>query len=327
MWRFAVIVCTMREISSDSSGTENWGVVAGSVDPGTQRRRLGRELRPLREQKNLTQSEAARELEWSLTKIIRIEKGVVSLSVTDLRALLALYGQQNPKKIARLMDLARGGHGQSWSDQYRDVISYEYAQYLALEGSAAALWVFHPFLVPGLLQIVDYSRALADSHQESKQNRRMVELRMQRQNQLFGESDGGGENRPIRLTFLMSEAALHQWIGGPAVMAAQLQHVLDMSQRPNAQVRVVPYSAGAHPGLLGSSILIQLPDDNRAVFNEGGPAGLTEDDAVTAKTVEYFETMEKLALSATETAEMISEMISFFTARAKATGSPAAAAR
>ena len=301
--------------------------MAGSVDPGTQRRRLGRELRPLREQKNLTQGEAAQELEWSLTKIIRIEKGAVSLSVTDLRALLTLYGQKGPKKVARLMDLARGGHGQSWSDQYRDVISYEYAQYLALEGSASALWVFHPFLMPGLLQIVDYSEALADSHQESKQNRRMVELRMQRQNQLFGEPAGGDENEPAQLTFLVSEAALHQWIGGPAVMAAQLQHVLDMSKRPNIGVRVIPYAAGAHPGLLGSSILIQLPDDNRAVFNEGSPAGLTEDDAVTTRTVEYFETMEKLALSPSETAELIGEMIGFFTARAAATDSPAAAAR
>jgi transcriptional regulator with XRE-family HTH domain len=326
MWRIAVIAGTMREVSSNGSPSGNWSVVAGSVDPGTQRRRLGRELRPLREQRNLTQGEAAKELEWSLTKIIRIEKGAVGVSVTDLRALLTLYGETNRKKVARLMDLARGGHGQSWSDQYRDVISYEYAQYLALEGSASAMQVFHPFLVPGLLQIVDYSEALADSHQESTQNRRMVDLRMQRQNQLFGDS-GGGQDDPAQLTFLLSEAALRQWIGGPAVMAAQLQHVLDISERPNVGVRIIPFSAGAHPGLLGSSILIQLPDDEWAVFNEGSPTGLTEDNETTTKTVEYFETMEEIALSTSETAELIGEMIGFFTARATATDSPAAAAR
>jgi transcriptional regulator with XRE-family HTH domain len=302
--------------------------VAGSVDPGTQRRRLGRELRPLREQKNLTQSEAAEELEWSLTKIIRIEKGAVGISITDLRALLTLYGEVDPKTVTKLMDLARGGRGQSWSDQYRDVISSAYARYLALEGSASALWVSHPFLVPALLQIVDYSAALADSHQESTQNHRMVDLRMQRQNQMFEKSDSEGE--PTQLTFLISEAALLQWIGGPAVMAAQLRHVLDMGERPNVHVRVVPNSAGAHPGLLGPSILIQLPDNERAVFNEGSAAGLTEDDQDTiTRTVKYFETMEKLALSASETVDLIGEMIDFFSDRASrlATDSSVAAAR
>lgn len=285
--------------------------MAGSVDPGTQRRKLGRQLHSLRRKESLTQREVAARLEWSLTKIIRIEKGGVSVSVTDLKALLGLYKETNDEKVDQLTDMARSGHGQSWSDQYRGLISDEYAKYLALEGSAASLFISHPFLIPGLLQTGEYATALAASHQEGEESQRMVELRVQRQERMFGKQ---GEPALADLTFLIGEEALHRWIGGPGTMADQLRHLLETAKRPNVNLRIIPYQAGAHPGMAGSSIMIRLPDEETAVFNEGaGGDLLNEGDLVTiTDSIDRFAKMEKLALPADRASDRILEMIGYF---------------
>lgn len=300
--------------------------MAGSLDPGTQRRKIGIQLRRLRQAKSLTQREAAESLEWSQTKIIRIEKGGVGLSVTDLRALLTLYEVSDGKTVADFTELARGSRGQSWAETYRDLITSQYAQYLAMEGSASAILVFHPFLIPGLLQTEEYAAALADSHQESEENHRLADLKMRRQQRVFGEAGGPtGDDLPD-LVLLVSEEALHRWVGGPEVMAQQLEHLLDLAKLPNVSIHVIPYRAGAHPGLLGPSILLRFSDDEVVVFNEGnGQDVLSGDDPrKTANAVEYFDTMRALALPYGQAEELIREMSSYF---AQATGLPAATLR
>lgn len=300
--------------------------MAGSADPGTQRRKIGIQLRRLRRAKSLTQREAAENLEWSQTKIIRIENGGVSLSVTDLHALLTLYEVTDREKIDYLAKLARGSHGKSWAETYRDLITSQYAQYLALEGSASSILAFHPFLIPGLLQTEEYALALAASHQESDQNHRLAELRIRRQQRVFGEpSDTAADELPD-LVFLVNEEALHRWIGGPDVMTRQLEHLLEVAKLPNASIHVIPYRAGAHPGLLGPSILLRFSDDEVVIFNEGAGEEIVsgDDPKKIADYVGYIDTMRALALLDGRGEELIKEMISFF---AKATDLPSAAPR
>jgi transcriptional regulator with XRE-family HTH domain len=307
----------------DQLARECGGVMAGSsMDPGTQRHKIGVKLRKLRKTRNLTQREVADRLEYSLTKIIRIEKGSVGVSVTDMRALLELYEVTEPKAIEEMTKLARDSHTQSWSEKYRDLITPQYAQYLPLEGSASTLAVFHPFLIPGLLQTAKYAMALAHSHQESAQNHRLAELRMQRQQRVFGKPGDDTPRPPEKLKFLVSEEALHRWIGGPEVMRDQLEHLLEVGTRPNVELKVIPYSAGAHPGLLGPFILLRFRDDDddeAIVFSEGpGEDLLSRDDPDKAiNSIEYFEIMDKLALPEDQADALVTEMIRYFDAVAE----------
>src|SRR3954463_13662997 len=107
-----------------------------TVDPSLNRRKLRMELRVAREKAGLTQRLAAQTLEWSLSKLIRIETGTVSVSVTDLRALLQLYGIDDQQAVAALEAAARGSKGPSWWAPYNDVLTTTYAQYLGFESAA-----------------------------------------------------------------------------------------------------------------------------------------------------------------------------------------------
>ncbi|MCZ9343542.1 helix-turn-helix domain-containing protein, partial [Streptomyces sp. TRM76130] len=93
------------------------------VDPSLNRRKLRLALRSAREGAQLSQREAAARVEWSQSKLIRVETGTVSVSVSDLRALLALYGVTEPDTVNELVEAARGSKGPSWWSRHHDVIT------------------------------------------------------------------------------------------------------------------------------------------------------------------------------------------------------------
>src|SRR5438477_3975398 len=125
-------------------------------DPTVQRRRLRAELRSARTEAGLTQRQAAEALDWSPSKLLRIENGSVSISTTDLKALLALYGIQDPVKIEELVRMAQSARRHTWS-AYRDVFSHEFIVYLGYESSASIIRQVEPLLIPGLLQTEEYA--------------------------------------------------------------------------------------------------------------------------------------------------------------------------
>ena len=276
-------------------------------DPSRQRRRLRVELRRARDAAGLTQRQAAERLEWSLSKLIRIEAGTVGVSVTDLRAILQLYGVTDQTLTGNLTEAARGSKGQSWWSQYRDIVTPQFAQYLGHEGAASSIRVFHPFLIPGLLHTAEYAFELSRVHSEPEQARRSVELRMERQKNLLGQDE------PLDVAFVLDQEALYRRIGGPAVMGRQLRRLLEASSQPGISVQIVPFSAGAHAGLLGSFVLLSLEDSAEDLLFAEGPGGdlVSRDDREKiARFVEYFEAVRGMALPGDQAQALIGRLIS-----------------
>jgi transcriptional regulator with XRE-family HTH domain len=275
-------------------------------DPTIPRRKLKGELRAARTAAKLTRDEAASSLDWSLSKLVRIEKGDQGVSVTDLRAMLQLYGITDENFIEELTELARSSRRQAWWAGHRDVISRQFGQYLSYEGSASAIRTFHPLLIPGLLHTDDYALNLLITRKTEEQARRIIELRMERQERLFEQS------KPPEMAFIFGEEALSRFIGGPVIMRHQLRHILKMAEKSTVSIQVVPFSAGAHPGLIGPFILLSLPDSkDELLFLEGSSDDIVErdDEELIDPFVEYFETLRGLALSEQESRDLITQRI------------------
>src|SRR5690242_20999840 len=131
--------------------------MAPADDPAISRRRLKGDLRIARADARMTREEAAAALDWSLSKLVRIETGEQGVSVTDLKAMLQLYKVTDKGTVQDLIELAKSSRGQTWWSGYRDVVSKQYGQLLGYEGSASYIRTFHPLIVPGLLHTDDYA--------------------------------------------------------------------------------------------------------------------------------------------------------------------------
>lgn len=280
--------------------------MASQDDPGVYRRRLRLELRKAREAIGMTQRQAATALDWSLSKVVRIEAGVNSVSVTDLRAMLQLYKVVDDAVINSLTRAARLGRAPAWWNRYRDAISPQLAQYLTDEGSASSVQVFHPYLIPGLLQTEDYALALLSAYTPDELAHRLVEMRLERQENLFEQADSP------EMEFIFGEEALHRIIGGPQVMRKQLCRLLDYSGRRNISIKIMPYNAGAHPGLIGSFLLLGFNDSGDPVLFFEAPNGdyVTRDDKeMVVRSIEHFETLRERAFSEANARTLLNEMI------------------
>ncbi|RSN64295.1 XRE family transcriptional regulator [Streptomyces sp. WAC 04229] len=275
------------------------------VDPSLNRRKLRIALRKARERSGLSQREAAERVEWSQSKLIRVETGTVSVSVSDLRALLALYGVAEPDTVHELEEAARGSKGASWWSSYHDVVSPQFAQYLGYEGAARAVDTYHPIVVPGHLQTRAYAEALlAERGLAAERVRRVVDLRMERQQRMFG-----GPGRPTA-TFVLDEAAVRRQIGGRGAFRAQLEQVLDFAGRDEVTVRVLPFDAGAHYSTLGSFVLLRFSDDDDLLYLEHAAGSMTggEDLELLAHYQECFQTLMERALDENASLDLINRV-------------------
>jgi transcriptional regulator with XRE-family HTH domain len=279
--------------------------MADGADPSVQRRRLAVELRRGRKAVQLTQRDVIERLDWSLSKLIRIESGAQGISVTDLKALLDLYGVTDADRIGTLTAAARGSRGQSFWTLFRDIVSLQFALYLGHESEAESIRVVHPFLIPGLLHTEKYAVALMDVYRDQGRTQRIVDLRMARQERLFGSGE-------VTSTFVLGEEALQRWIGGPHVMRRQLERLVDMGQRPDVSIKIVPFTAGSHPGLQGPFNLLHLKEtDEEVLFQESGSGDqLTRDEPEKiAEYSEYFETLSGMALSPNDGEALLHEHV------------------
>jgi transcriptional regulator with XRE-family HTH domain len=227
-------------------------------DATIQRRRLRGELRRARTDAGLTQGDVAKAMEWSLSKMIRIESGDVGISTNDLRFLLQQYGIVEPDRVEHFLELARAGKEQrGWWTGYRELVGRQYLTFLSLESSASVIQHFQPLLIPGLLQDEEYARAVLRAYGGSATQERveeLVQLRLRRQVELLDSS-----NSP-ELIFVMDEAALHRWVGGRDVMRRQLLRLKQEAARENVTIEIVPFRAGAHPGMKGPFAILEFPD-------------------------------------------------------------------
>lgn len=151
------------------------------LDSHVHRRRLQAAVRQARIDAGRTQPEVARALDWSLSKVVRIESGAVGVSTTDLKALLELYGVDDTPRVAAVLDDARRARRPaSWAD-YSDVYGKEFIAYLGFESSATEVRQFQAGLVPGLLQTEAYARSVLTAVRKGDDIERLVEARMKRQ--------------------------------------------------------------------------------------------------------------------------------------------------
>ncbi|MER5435586.1 helix-turn-helix transcriptional regulator [Streptomyces sp. NPDC002588] len=276
-----------------------------SIDPSLNRRKLRIALRKAREAAGLRQREAAERVEWSLSKLIRIETGAVSISVSDLRALMEVYGITDRAVTDELEEAARGSKGPSWWSSFHDVLTPQFAQYLGYETAAVRLHTYHPIVIPGHLQTREYANALlAPRDLDPERMRRVVELRMMRQGRMFD-----GEER-LSSVFVLDEAAVRRQIGGPTVLAGQLQQLLDLGARPDTTIRVLPFEAGAHYSTLGSFVLLGFTDDKDLLYLEHAAGSMTggEDLELLERYQRCFGQITDLALDESGSLDLISRV-------------------
>lgn len=226
---------------------------SGSTVP---RRQLGRYLRDLRGKARLTVKAAAAELEWSEAKIWRIETGQTSLRSLDVEAMCKVYGA--PNDLAEgLKGLAKETKGRGWWHAYGDVIPDGFDLYIGLEESASQLCWYSSELVPGLLQTEAYARTLirADNVGVSDDEiERRVHVRIARQALLTRVTA-----RPT-IEVMLNEAVLCRPVGGTGIMAEQLARLAEVADYPNVSIRVVPFKAGLHHGLMsGPFVILRFP--------------------------------------------------------------------
>jgi transcriptional regulator with XRE-family HTH domain len=221
--------------------------------PTVRRRELGALLRKLRTEKGLTVEQAAEQLMFSMSKLSRMETGHGAPSRRDIRDLCALYEVTDEAERKRMLNLAAEGRQAGWWQSY-DL--NQFADYVGLEADAVSVKNYQSILIPGLLQTPDYARAVNEAvipQPDPERLEEQTEVRLRRQERLT-------QDPPLRFGVILDEAALHRVIGGPAVMEAQLRHLVELSQLPNVTLQVIPFSAGAHPAMDSTFIILEFAD-------------------------------------------------------------------
>jgi transcriptional regulator with XRE-family HTH domain len=274
--------------------------------PATTRRRLRVELRRLREDAGLNQADVVRKLDWSQSKLIRIENGSVGVSVTDARALLSLYGA--PSELSDdLVSLARRTRTRTWWSRYRDVLNPAYQEFIGYEADASRLRHCHPTIVPGLLQTELYARtlipALALAPRAQSTYDSLIEVRLKRQAEILH-----GDNPPEYIA-IIDEGALRRPVGGPDIMRAQLRHLVDLQDLKHATVAVLPFSAGPHVGMQGAFHIMDFADavDEPVFFTETaqGNMVLRDNPEVIAQYGKAFDRMLEMSLRSSAAADFL----------------------
>ena len=227
----------------------------GLVEPTLYRRRLRSELRKAREAAGMTQRDVAEAMDWSASKLIRIESGAVNISTNDLRVLLGHYNVDSAR-VHALVNIARTAREvvSRWNI-YRDVATPEFIAFLGYESSAAIIRYYDPVLVPGPLQTEEYAQTVLKLLLPENPQRvdPLVDLRMQRQEILVREPTP-------KLHFIMDEAVIHRAVGGRDIMRRQLQHLQEVTEYPNVSIRVVPFEHGLYPHQWVPYILFEFPE-------------------------------------------------------------------
>jgi len=221
--------------------------------PAVKRRRLKSELRSARLKAKLTQDQVAEAMEWSPSKIVRIEAGSVGVSTNDMKALLGLYHVTDPQRVDELLTLARVARERLSTDRDAPPKLLEFIDY---EAAAATIRGFQPLAVPGLLQTEEYAQAVIQAvmpNAPKTQVASLVTFRMRRQEILT-------RPHPVELIAVVDEAVVRRQVGDEGAMRRQIKHLVEMAGRKNVALEVVRFGVGAHPGMLGPFVIFEFPD-------------------------------------------------------------------
>ena len=233
-----------------------------TVQPGSgsmvRRILLGSQLRRLREGKGISREDAGYTIRASESKISRMELGRVSFKERDVTDLLSLYGVDDETERAALVNLVREANQAGWWHSFGDAMPNWFQTYVGLEEAAALIRTYQVQFIPGLLQTGDYARSimlLNRPNLDADEVDRRINVRTRRQKLL---ADGNGP----RLWAVVDEAALRRPVGGPAVMKAQIQRLIDAAEMPNVVVQVMPFRFGGHAAESGAFTILRFPEQD-----------------------------------------------------------------
>jgi transcriptional regulator with XRE-family HTH domain len=256
------------------------------------RRLLGAQLRRLRDSRGITREAAGYSIRASESKISRMELGRVSFKPRDIEDLLTLYGVTDEEERAGLLGLAKEANQTGWWHSFNGVVPNWFPTYVGLEAAASVIRVFEVQFVHGLLQTEGYAQAVVARGQrgtdapmgdvDSK-----VALRLERQKKLVSE-------HPPRLYAVLDEGALRRPYGGKAVMQGQLEHLIEMSERPNVTIQVMPFLHGGHAADTGAFSVLTFPENDLSdiVYTEQLTSAVYTDKA--DEVVQYTVVMDSL---------------------------------
>jgi hypothetical protein len=222
-------------------------------------------LRALRNERGLTVDQVAAELLCSPSKVSRMETGQRGATARDIRDLCDLYGVADKALREHMTQLAVEGKQPGWWQSYE----LDFATYVGLETAAVSLSYYMSSIVPGILQTPEYARAMHLAGFQDYTDERIdehIEVRMRRQGRLT-------EEPPPRLSVVLDEAVLHRPVGGPAVMAAQLNRLVEVSKQPHVEIQVITYEVGAHPAMESNFNILQFDSPTSSVVYVEGLVG------------------------------------------------------
>ncbi|MGC4885845.1 helix-turn-helix domain-containing protein [Micromonospora sp. DT227] len=219
------------------------------VTPTIQRRRLGNALKRAREAAGKTQEEAAEVIDSASSKVSRLELGQSGIRLTDLKLLLDFYGVTG-EDAEPLRDLARAGRQRGRWSGYRNVVPDWFRQYLDLEADAAEIRWYQSEVIPGILQIEPYIRAIIEGEDVEQQ----TAVRLERQ-KVIDRPDGP------ELSFILSESALRRDLGDREAMREQLSHIAALANRPNVTIQVFPLDAETYVTASYNFIILRFGEE------------------------------------------------------------------
>ncbi|HEU5155668.1 MAG TPA: helix-turn-helix transcriptional regulator [Streptosporangiaceae bacterium] len=275
--------------------------------PTVRMRRLGAQLRKIREDRGLTLDEAANLLNLSKSALNRMENAQVVVRRHETEYLLIKYGVADRDLRDSLLGLASAGRSRDWVKRHGALSPESPVKDLVqLEQDSSAIRIFQPFGIPGILQTPDYARAVIGSR-PPKPNRdldRAVAFRMARKEVLSGPE-------PVRLDVVIGEAALRQHMGGAGVLRDQLQYLLEASSPANVGIRVLPYEATRHPGFDGAFTMLDVETGafTVVVIDSMMRSVYSEDDADVERYSLVFMELCATALSEADSRTMIEQVM------------------
>jgi transcriptional regulator with XRE-family HTH domain len=277
-------------------------------DPSALRWLIGHELRRARLLARRTQADAARALNCTPARINYLESGRNQQQPDQVSTLLRLYDvpAEDADRLATLAGRADDG---SWWGPFSDALPNWFKTFVGLEGLARATFLYDTMLLSGQLQTRDYATALlVDNLRVSPAEAGpVVRARMSRQRLL-------DDNTPLQCHAVIEESILDRVVGGPAVMRAQLEHLLALVERDNVTLQVLPTSVAVHDGLDGPFVLLDFAEARSIAYIEyrGGAVYVQDQDMVEAYNL-VAERLAERALSDADSAEAIRQRVAAMT--------------
>ncbi|MFD0167105.1 helix-turn-helix domain-containing protein [Streptomyces decoyicus] len=275
--------------------------MAGS--PTARRRRLAIELKKLREDHGLTCNQVGESLDWSGSKVNRMETGQGRVQPSDIDALCRFYNTTDELREL-LKSLAKHSKMRGWWHAYGSAVPTWFSVYVGLEQAACNLRTYEAEFVPGLLQTADYARELhrATAQPSPDDVEQMIAVRMERQALLTGP-------HAPDLWAILHESVLRHAIGNGDVMRAQFERLLKMAQLKNVTVQVLPFNSGSYPAT-GAYTMLGFPEqeDPDIVYRDGlTDAVYLEQPSDIAQYAKAFDNLRALSLSPQQSSALITE--------------------